>query len=151
MADPSAYLTGVLRQYRIIRQERFASKFCALIRRGFAAILSYCKKSQRNQGEKFPQSAAALIMRCCPSSAECNNIPVFEYGTNEPDSVPLLPVRRAVILGGALIRESGAESPCRWSSHSDLCKFAYVDYNHVRPHSFNGYRTPYEARISTEP
>ena len=58
-------LPNDLGQYRIIRQERFASKFCALIRRGFAAILSYCKKSQRNQGEKFPQSAAALIMRCC--------------------------------------------------------------------------------------
>lgn len=25
-------------------------------------------------------------------------------------------------------------------------EFAYVDYNHVRPHSFNGYRTPYKAR-----
>ena len=25
-------------------------------------------------------------------------------------------------------------------------EFAYVDYNHVRPHSFNGYRTPFEAR-----
>ena len=25
-------------------------------------------------------------------------------------------------------------------------EFAYVDYNHVRPHSFNDYRTPYEAR-----
>ena len=25
------------------------------------------------------------------------------------------------MLDGALIRESGAESPCRWSSHSDLC------------------------------
>ena len=24
-------------------------------------------------------------------------------------------------------------------------EFAYVDYNHVRPHSFNDYRTPYEA------
>ena len=24
-------------------------------------------------------------------------------------------------------------------------EFAYVDYNHVRPHSYNGYRTPYEA------
>ena len=24
--------------------------------------------------------------------------------------------------------------------------FAYIDYNHVRPHSFNGYRTPFEAR-----
>ena len=54
-----------LRQYRIIGQERFASKFCALIRRGFAAILTYCKKSQRNQRTKFPQSAAALIVRCC--------------------------------------------------------------------------------------
>ena len=30
-------------------------------------------------------------------------------------------VRRAVMLGGALIRESGAKSPCRESSRSDLC------------------------------
>jgi len=27
-------------------------------------------------------------------------------------------------------------------------EFAYVTYNHVRPHSFNGYRTPYQARIA---
>ena len=27
-------------------------------------------------------------------------------------------------------------------------EFAYVEYNHVRPHSFNGYRTPYQARIA---
>lgn len=27
-------------------------------------------------------------------------------------------------------------------------EFAYVDYNHVRPHSFNDYRTPYEARMA---
>ena len=27
-------------------------------------------------------------------------------------------------------------------------EFAYVDYNHVRPHSFNGY-PPYEARTTT--
>lgn len=26
-------------------------------------------------------------------------------------------------------------------------RFAYVHYNHVRPHSYNGYRTPYEARM----
>ena len=25
-------------------------------------------------------------------------------------------------------------------------EFAYVTYNHVRPHSYNGYRTPYEKR-----
>lgn len=25
-------------------------------------------------------------------------------------------------------------------------EFAYINYNHVRPHSFNGYRTPYQAR-----
>ena len=24
-------------------------------------------------------------------------------------------------------------------------EFAYVTYNHVRPHSFNGYQTPYQA------
>ena len=28
-------------------------------------------------------------------------------------------------------------------------EFAYVNYNHVRPHSFNGYRTPYQARITS--
>ena len=28
-------------------------------------------------------------------------------------------------------------------------EFAYVDYNHVRPHSFNGYLTPYDARTTT--
>ena len=27
--------------------------------------------------------------------------------------------------------------------------FAYTIYNHVRPHSYNGYRTPFEARYST--
>ena len=44
--------------------------------------------------------------------------------------MPVLPVRRAVILGGALIRESGAESPCRWSSHSDLCNKHILLYEH---------------------
>ena len=28
-------------------------------------------------------------------------------------------------------------------------KFAYVTYNHVRPHSYNGYRTPYQARTAS--
>lgn len=28
-------------------------------------------------------------------------------------------------------------------------EFAYVTYNHVRPHSYNGYRTPYQARIAS--
>lgn len=27
-------------------------------------------------------------------------------------------------------------------------EFSYVDYNHVCPHSFNGYRAPYEIRMS---
>ncbi len=27
--------------------------------------------------------------------------------------------------------------------------FAYTMYNHVRPHSYNGYRTPFEARYSS--
>ena len=26
--------------------------------------------------------------------------------------------------------------------------FAYVTYNHIRPHSYNGYRPPYEARYA---
>lgn len=28
-------------------------------------------------------------------------------------------------------------------------EFAYVHYNHVRPHSYNGYRTPYQARTAS--
>lgn len=28
-------------------------------------------------------------------------------------------------------------------------EFAYVTYNHVRLHSYNGYRTPYEARTAS--
>ena len=27
-------------------------------------------------------------------------------------------------------------------------KFAYMEYNHIRPHSFNGYLAPYQARIA---
>ena len=42
------------------------------------------------------------------------------------------------MLGGALIRESGAESPCRWSSHSDLCKAAVAYY---QEHGQNPART----------
>lgn len=29
-------------------------------------------------------------------------------------------------------------------------EFAYVTYNHVRPHSYNGYKTPYQARIAAQ-
>lgn len=28
-------------------------------------------------------------------------------------------------------------------------EFVYVTYNHVRPHSYNGYRTPYQARTAS--
>ena len=34
------------------------------------------------------------------------------------------------------------------SLYQTVEEFAYVDYNHVRPHSFNNYRTPYQARIA---
>lgn len=27
-------------------------------------------------------------------------------------------------------------------------EFSYITYNHVRPHSYNGYRTPYQARTA---
>lgn len=27
-----------------------------------------------------------------------------------------------------------------------VSEFAYIWYNHVRPHSYNGYRTPFEVR-----
>ena len=32
------------------------------------------------------------------------------------------------------------------SLYQKVEEFAYIDYNHVRPHSFNGYRTPFETR-----
>lgn len=34
------------------------------------------------------------------------------------------------------------------SLYQKVEEFAYVNYNHVRPHSFNGYRTPFETRHS---
>ena len=42
MEEERVYIARIVtfRQYRIMKQERFASKFCALIRRGFAAILA---------------------------------------------------------------------------------------------------------------
>ena len=39
-----------------------------------------------------------------------------------------------------------------FKTEEDLCRtveeFAYATYNHVRPHSYNGYRTPYQTRMS---
>ena len=39
-----------------------------------------------------------------------------------------------------------------FETEETLCQaveeFAYVTYNHVRPHSYNGYKTPYQARIA---
>ena len=53
--------------------------------------------------------------------AKYNNIPILDYEVDWSNSVPLLIDQCAVMLGAALIRDRGAESPCRWSSHSDLC------------------------------
>ncbi len=36
------------------------------------------------------------------------------------------------------------------SLYQKLEEFAYVTYNHVRPHSYNGYRTPYQARTAVQ-
>jgi len=36
------------------------------------------------------------------------------------------------------------------SLYSAINDFAYVTYNHVRPHSYNNYKTPYEARYNIE-
>ena len=33
--------------------------------------------------------------------------------------------------------------------NASIEEFAYVTYNHVRPHSYNGYKTPFEARYAT--
>lgn len=33
--------------------------------------------------------------------------------------------------------------------YQSIEEFACVSYNHVRPHSFNNYRTPYQARIAS--
>ena len=56
--------------------------------------------------------------------------------------MPVLPVRRAVILGGALIRECGAENPFRWSSHSDLCNQLLMDL-----HTLNKFLTIKDKHI----
>jgi hypothetical protein len=47
-------------------QERFARQFFARKRRKAAGILTDFKDLQRIPGGKFPQSAAVVIVRCCP-------------------------------------------------------------------------------------
>lgn len=32
--------------------------------------------------------------------------------------------------------------------NASIEEFAYVTYNHIRPHSYNGYKTPFEARYA---
>lgn len=32
--------------------------------------------------------------------------------------------------------------------NTSIEEFAYVTYNHIRPHSYNGYQTPFEARYA---
>ncbi|MDE6761367.1 MAG: hypothetical protein K2J90_11925 [Lachnospiraceae bacterium] len=39
--------------------------------------------------------------------------------------------------------------PLFYEDLDEVEEFAYVSYNYVRPHSFNGYRTPYQARIAS--
>ena len=34
--------------------------------------------------------------------------------------------------------------------YADIEDFAYVHYNHVRPHAYNNYKTPYEARYGVK-
>lgn len=34
--------------------------------------------------------------------------------------------------------------------YSAIEEFAYITYNHIRPHSYNNYKTPFEARYSKE-
>jgi hypothetical protein len=53
-------------QHRTIAQERFARQFFARERRKAAGILTDFKVLQRIPDEKFPQSAAVVIVRWCP-------------------------------------------------------------------------------------
>lgn len=34
--------------------------------------------------------------------------------------------------------------------YTSVEEFAYVHYNHVRPHSYNNYKTPFEARYGAD-
>ncbi|RHV85281.1 hypothetical protein DXB00_00135 [Butyricicoccus sp. OF10-2] len=56
------------RQYRIIQQERFTSKFCVLIRRGFLQYFVYCKKSRQrgwnSRKESRPISGYKISVKC---------------------------------------------------------------------------------------
>lgn len=55
-------LSKELRQYRIIGQERVASKFCVLTRRGFAAILAVLQEIATKSGCKI--SAKCRSFNC---------------------------------------------------------------------------------------
>lgn len=55
-------------------------------------------------------------------------------------------VKEMQVVGGP---NSTKEKSTRGQIHhkeTAVEEFAYVQYNHVRPHSYNNYKTPYEAR-----
>ena len=77
-----------LRQYRIIAQERFASKFSRTDEAWFCGnIWCITVKSQQSQDTKFPQSAAAFIMLCCLRTAA---FPILQYQWRKWQSIPRL-------------------------------------------------------------
>ena len=41
-----------------------------------------------------------------------------------------------------------AEVSAEEALYQTVEEFAYVEYNYVRPHSFNNYATPHEARTA---
>jgi hypothetical protein len=59
------FYSYALGQDRTTTQERFARQFFVRKRRSSAGILTDFKLMQRIPGEKFPQSAAVVIVRCC--------------------------------------------------------------------------------------
>ena len=36
--------------------------------------------------------------------------------------------------------------PSKDNLYASVAEFSYIWYNHVRPHSYNGYKTPFQAR-----
>ena len=72
MEEERVYIARIVtfRQYRIMKQERFASKFCALIRRGFASILAVLQKITTKSGGKISAKRRSL---------NCAVLPLYSY------------------------------------------------------------------------
>ena len=97
-------------------------------------ILSQKKESSPPQAGLFHEEKSFLEPGC-ESKAFC-----------KVRTARSLVMRRSVMLATTL--RSWSEFRTEEQMYQVVEEFAYITYNHVRPHSYNGYKPPFEARCA---